>query len=253
MQSLGSEYKVKILVGVVDYNPGVKDYALPKLYENLEICVKQSADILFVSDRQHSFDTHIVQQPRSYHSEDILYLAREYIRDYAYKNKYDAFIWQGIDCFYRNKYDFLRFIRRAERWDILAVGALTSARTNSSIPVARRFTGVGTEQQDIPDDELDSGSIVPCYGFTGADALLVKPPLMQESWMQFKNFRPWYELRDENPHSLCVEEFWIYKLGQKYHNAFWIDTAIRTWHVHEDGIARRWPGEERNINDLSFV
>jgi len=243
---------MKILVGIVDYNPGVKDYALPKLYENLEKCVSRSADILFVSDRQHPYPTEIESIKQSFWSEDILYNAREWIRVYAKNHEYDAFIWQGSDCYYASEWDFIRFIRRARRWDCLAVGALTSARTDSSFPVARRFTGVGTAQENIPDIELHSGLLVECYGFPGADALLVKQPLMSESWMQFDNFRPWYELREENPDSLCIEEFWIWKMGKKYPHAFWLDTSVRTWHAHEDGIARRWPGEEKRIEELYF-
>ncbi len=242
--------QMKILVGVADYNPGVKDYALPTLYKNLEKCVSRHADILFVSDREHPFKT-IVQDIRlGFMSEDILYFAREFIRDYAVKEGYDAFIWQGSDCYYESEYDFARFIRRARRWDIDAVGALTSARTDSNFPVARRFTGRGTEQKNIPDNELHSGNIVPCYGFPGADALLVKGALMEESLHQFPEFVPWYEIRDTNPDSLCIEEYWIWKLGEKYR--FFIDTSIRTYHAHEDGFARRWPGQETLISDLRF-
>lgn len=243
---------MNILVGVVDYNPGVKDYALPKLYENLEVAVAPYADILFVSDRRHPFNTHIVEQKQSFMSEDILYHAREYIREYAWENDYSAFVWQGSDCYYAEWGDFLRLVFAYEDYDYLAIGALTSARTDSNFPVARRFTGNGTEQKNIPYDELISGDVISCYGFPGADALLVGRDLMHESFYQFKNFRPWYELREENPHSLCIEEFWIWKLGQKYDDVFGLDTDIRTWHAHEDGIARRWPGEEMKIEELVF-
>lgn len=243
---------MKILVGVADFNPGVKDYALPKLYENLERCVSRHADILFVSDRKHPIGyTHIDPRNHGFMSEDILYFAREHIRQYAVEAGYDAFIWQGSDCYYNSEWDFARFIRRSNAWDIDAVGALTSARTDSSFPVARRFTGRGTEQKNIPDSELRSGRIVPCYGFPGADALIVKGDLMKESLHQFPEFRPWYELREENPHSLCIEEYWIWKLGEKYN--FFVDTSVRTWHAHEDGTARRWPGEEKSISDLRFA
>src|SRR6187551_39623 len=116
---------MKILVGVADYNPGVKDYALPTLYRNLETCCSRYADILFVSDRQHPMET-IVQDIRlGFMSEDILYFAREEIRRIAVEREYDAFIWQGSDCYYKSRYDFAKFIRRAQRWDIDAVGALT--------------------------------------------------------------------------------------------------------------------------------
>lgn len=241
---------MNILVGVSDFNPGVKDYALPKLYENLEMCVSRHASILFVSDRPHPFDTFVVDESFGFMSEDILYFAREEIRKWAVSNNYDAFIWQGSDCYYNSEWDFARFIRRANRWDIDGVGALTSARTDSMFPVARRFSGNGTEQKNISDDELSSGCIVPCYGFPGADALLIKGKLMHESLHQFEEFKPWYELREENPHSLCIEEYWIWKLGQKYN--FFVDTSIRTWHAHEDGIARRWKGEESTISELRF-
>ncbi len=241
---------MRILVGVADYNPGVKDYALPTLYRNLQTCCSRHADIIFVSDRQHPLETHIVPQPHSFMSEDILYHAREYIRAYAVEKGYDAFIWQGSDCYYSSEWSFKRFIRRAERWDIDSVGALTSARTDSSFPVARRFTGRGTRQENIPDSELLSNNIVPCYGFPGADALLVKGQLMSESLHQFPEFVPWYEIRDTNPDSLCIEEYWIWKLGEKYR--FFIDTSIRTWHAHEDGIARRWKSEEVPISELHF-
>lgn len=243
---------MKILVGVVDYNPGVKDYALPKLYENLEAYAKPHADILFVSDRQHPFKTKIKDQSQSFMSEDILYHSRDYIRAYALHEDYDCFVWQGSDCYYDSEKDFTNLINNLWLKKYFAVGGLTSARTDSQFPIARRFIGWDTEQRNIPDEELLSGDVISCYGFPGADALAVRGPLMAESWMQFAEFKPWYELRDENPHSLCIEEYWILKMGLKYGDVFGLDTSVRTWHACEDGIARRWPGEEKKIEELSF-
>jgi len=243
---------MKILVGIADYNPGVKDYALPKLYENLEACVQPHADILFVSDRTHPFPTRIEYQPQSFMSEDILYETRDFIRSWAATKNYDAFVWQGSDCYYDSEDDFVDLVVSAFKYDYLAVGGLTSARTDSNFPVARRFTGFNHEQKNVPNEELLSGEVVSCYGFPGADALVVRGDLIKESWKQFKGFRPWYELREEDPHSLCIEEFWILKMGLKHGDVFGLNTKVRTWHAHEDGIARRWPGEERQIAELDF-
>ncbi len=246
---------MRVLVGVVDYNPGVKDYALPKLYENLKWAVEPYADILFVSDvPRHPFKTLIYnpQFQNRHMSEDLMYYGREAIRDYAFKYKYDAFVWQGSDCYYAHKYDFKDLVQKAFGSKYLAVGGLTSARTDASFPVARRFIGYGHEQRNIPDDELMSGDVVSCYGFPGADALVIRGKLMSESLHQFPEFKFWYELRDKDPHSLCIEEYWILQMGLKYGDVFAVDTNIRTWHAHEDGIARRWPGQERPISELKF-
>lgn len=243
---------MKCLLGVVNYGSS-KQYALPKLYECLEKCVKGHADILFVSDETHPFDTHIEGYgSHSNYSEDMTYFGREFIRKRALNEGYDAFIWQGVDCYYTSKWDFLRFLRRSRAWEYMAVGALTAARSDENVAVARRFTNdKTTEQNDIPKDVLLSSNIVPA-GFPGADALLVKRPLMHESWINWE-YEPWYKNRDRLPHSLCCEEFWCWKVTKEYGNVIGLDTSVRTWHAHEDGIARRWPGETKGIEELSWI
>jgi hypothetical protein len=243
---------MKILMGIVDFNPGIKDYALPKLYECLEKCVKYYVDILFISDREHPFHTQIVPYHGGAYSEDVLIQGREQIRLYAIQEDYDAFIWQGSDCYYISENDFLKFINNAINSSLLAIGALTSARENENYAVARRFVDLyNSEQKDIADWELISGSTV-YAGFPGADALFIKKDLFNMSWTNWENFKPWYELRPTNPHSLCAEEFWCLKVRQKYGDVIGLDTSIRTYHAHEDGWARRWPGEKIRIEDLSF-
>lgn len=240
-------------MGIVDYNPGVKDYALPKLYENLKTCQKY-VDVVFISDRDHDpFKTKCYPMKQSNWSEDILFHTRNYIRFLAIRGNYDAFIWQGSDCYYDSEIDFLLFIANAVESNFKAIGALTSARTNSYLPVARRFVNIKVrgQQETISEDELNSGECIEA-GFPGADALFVKKDLFGESWFNWKNFKPWYELRDENPHSLCVEEFWCLKVIEKYGNVIGLDTSTKMWHASEDGYARRWPGQIKRIEDLHF-
>lgn len=246
-------YEMKVLVGIVDYNPGVKDYALLKLYENISEYIEPNADILFISDREHEWETIHEPIPHSWMSEDILYVGRDVIREIAVKRNYDAFVWQGLDCYYHGSTDFVRLIDNAFDHKFFALGGLTAARSDENFPVARRFTGFEHFQRNIPDDELMSGECISCFGFPGADALVVRGDLMHESWTQFKGFKPWYELRPTMPDSLCIEEYWILKMGLKYGDVIGLDTSVRTWHAHEDGIARRWPGETKRISDLTFV
>lgn len=236
---------MKLLVGIASHSTA-KDYTHAKLLENMEECVTAHADVMTFGDRPiHGLPHYDMPPILSAWQDDYTYESRDMIREYAALNEYDAFIWQGSDCYYSSAHDFSRFIERAEESKYDAVGALTAGRNRPSYAVARRFSG-GPVQYDIPDEELHSGEIVPA-GYPGTDAILVKSSLFHLSWKDM-DYTPWYR----SDSKLCCEEFWCMKvleLGFK----IGLDTSIRTWHVHENGMASRWLGEYTHQDFLEFA
>lgn len=236
---------MKLLVGIASHSTA-KDYTHEKLLENMQACVMPYADVLSFGDRRIPGIDHIdMPYVPSVWSDDMVYESREEIRQYAAENNYDAFIWQGSDCYYHSSVQFQLFVQRAMYSDYDSVGALTPGRNRPDYAVARRFTS-GHEQEEIPHDELTSGRIIPA-GYPGTDAILIKPKLFEKSWTDW-DYIPWYEF---GPGGLCIEEFWCMKVIQMGYS-IGLDTAIRTWHVHETGMAARWPNEFVHQSQLSW-
>jgi len=236
---------MRILVGITSYSEA-KNYTHKKLVENMETCVQPVADVMTFGDKTIPGIEHFpMPSIPSTWADDYLYEARDRIRSYAAEGDYDAFIWQGSDCYYNSYADFKLFTERAMVSNYDAVGALTAGRNRPDYPVARRFTDGGPAQHEIPEEILLSGTIVDA-GFPGADALLVKKNLFNETWKNWY-YTPWYE----HPAELCVEEFWCMIVTRMGHR-IGLDTFIRTWHVHENGMASRWPMEYEHQDDLVF-
>lgn len=237
---------MKLLVGIASHSTA-KDYTHKKLEENMTKCVAPYADVMVFGDRSIGNLSYFPMPAiQTTWQDDYTYESRDMIRQYAYANAYDAFIWQGSDCYYASEHDFISFINRAALSDYDAVGALTSGRNKPEYAVARRFVN-GSEQEQINESELKTGEIIPA-GFPGADALLVKSSLFDESWKDWK-YTSWYLYRED--HHLCVEEFWCMKVLEKGYK-IGLDTSILTWHVHENGMASRWPDQYVDQKTLHF-
>lgn len=238
-----------ILVGVSSHG-SAKDYVHKKFKENMLKCVQPWADIIVFGDREIDGLDHIYMDPiHSCWQDDMTYESREEIRKFAADNDYDAFIWQGVDCLYHSEDDFRQFCRAAHLSEFDAIGALTAGRNRPDYAVARRFIGNTKEQVDISTHELNSSKIIPA-GFPGADALLVRKSMFLESWMKW-DYISWYNQRDIEQNPLCIEEYWCWKTSNSGFT-IGLDTGIRTWHVHENGMAARWPGEYTHQDNLCF-
>lgn len=239
---------MKVLVGVVAYGEQ-KKYVYSKFAEMAEACIAPHADLVVAGDASHGFpatDWIPMRSGIKDYVEDIIMEGREALRIAALEGGYDAYVHQGVDCLYHGRHDFLRLISH----DVTIVGALTSARNDAMFPVARRFD-FGTDfletQHQIPDHELRSGNMVPA-GYPGADALMVKRAALG---VGYDGHTKWYDRVAQGRPNLECEENLLLQLSRKGFDP-WLDTNIRTWHVHEDGIARRWPGEEKPLNELHW-
>jgi hypothetical protein len=228
-----------------------KDYVVPKWYEMYRACCEGLVEPLLVGDRPTEVLPFIAAESPGPTSEDMLIVGREIVRQEAIKRNSPMFIWQGIDCFYRSREDFVRLLTAAEEWSA-PIGALTASRTDSNYAVARRYTDTAGRQEDIPRDELleaiEKDAIIPA-GFPGADALVV--PWSHYDF-DFGDHLPWYTRLAQGTPNLCAEEFWCLKAiraGMKV----WLHCGIRTWHVHdEDLVARMWPGIEVPMSSLTW-
>jgi len=238
---------VKVLVGITSYGTA-KSYMDAALYRNMLECVSPlDVDVVVYGDRRVPGLPYAPLDfvPTTW-SDDMTYVGRDHIRFVAQRYGYDAFIWQGIDCLYDSAEDFQSFLARADASEYDAIGALTAARNRPDYPVARRFVENTSSQVETSTVELMSGDIIPA-GFPGADALLVKSNLFHLSWRDW-DYTPWYNYAGKDP--ICVEEFWCMKvLNLGY--SIGLDTSIRTWHVHETGLAARWPNETKNLSEFS--
>lgn len=240
---------MKILVGVSSHGPN-KNYVHEKFYENMVTCVADFANVVTFGDTPIKDLEHVDLPPvHTMWQDDMTYQSRDVQLHYAEWNDYDALIWQGVDCLYKSKSDFARFIAGAQRGSYDAVGALTAGRNRPDYPIARRYTIVGDSitPNEISHTELYGGRTI-YAGFPGADALFIKKQLFGITFDSL-NYTPWYTKPDGG---LCVEEVWCaeaikrgFKIG--------LDCGVKTWHVHENGMASAWPGEYVNQQELNFV
>lgn len=254
----------RVLCGVVDYGHG-KAYVRDKFWEMAESCLipNDGLDLVVASHDPSLARGHSFIQMNGHHAyvEDMLMEAREVMRRWALDSGYDKLMWQGIDALWQSREDVRQVLWN--RQDIVA--PLISARSDSQHAVARRFRrginpfnldGNGDlgapwwveEQDDIPEPELRSGSIVPA-GFPGGDNIVLARRVLDRSWLGAH--KPWYKrVADGETNIECIEWFCLDAIRKGYTS--WVDTGVKVWHVHEDGIARMWKGIEKPMGELTW-
>lgn len=244
------------LLGILKFGTS-KDYCFPKITEMLEECCEGIVEILWVSESKvGKYETITIPMP-GMTSEEMCMEGRALIRVEAICRDSPAYVFQGIDCFYRSRAEFKRLIDEVVDGPYLAVGGLTCARSDSHHAVARRFLrdewGARLETQaDIDADTLEwaieEEAVIEAGGFVGADAFVCHRDLFGYGW---EGHTPWYVRVSEGRPNLCAEEWMMLQMVRGGHRVH-LDCGVRTWHVHEDGVARMYPGVERPLETLGW-
>lgn len=253
---------MKILCGIVYYGHG-KQYVYPQFINMMNRCMVMD-DVKFAWATDHDpplpgmspCDYVIPMGPGHVYVEDMLIDGRDKIRQIGLDEGFDKVLYQGIDCLWQSREDFLAVASH----DVPVVSALTSARSDSNYAVARRFkldehyiaepdelAPITLEQEDISDDELNRGGLIRS-GFPGADAIFFRNDTLQYDW---GDHDPWYIRQARGGVNVDCMEYTCYKLITLGKRCY-VDADRKVWHVHEDGIARMWKGIEKPLNDLSW-
>lgn len=235
---------MKVLAGIVNFSHA-KDYCKPKLLEMIDACVIPCVDdIIVVGDNPVGHLPYAHLSCNSSYAEDMLITGREWLRRYAIEEDFDKMLWQGMDCFWKSEED----VRTVMEHNVPVVSALTSARDDANKAIARRFVDKEGNQEDISDDELLDGGLIES-GFPGADAIFIDRDVFSYPFKE--GHTPWYERVNRGQVNLCVEENWCLELTKSGIKQY-VDADVRVFHAHEDGIARAWPGEERQMEMLTW-
>jgi hypothetical protein len=203
-------------------------------------------DVIVVGDRPVGKWPFARLECDSSYADDMLMVGREWLRKYALSEGYDTMLWQGMDCYWPDELSFEITRESLDEYDV--VSALTTARDDATHAIARRFTDDEGNQEPIPEEELDSGLLIDS-GFPGADAMFIDKAVFAEPFAE--GHTPWYKRVEAGDVNICVEENWVLNLLKSGY-AVGLDTEIKVWHAHEDGIARRWKGQELRLEDLSW-
>jgi hypothetical protein len=241
---------MNVLVGITSYTAN-KSYVFPKLEEMLEACVVPVVgrdNIIVVGDTPICGDFPFYPMPLPGHyAEDMLMASRQKMLEFAIAHDYDKLVWQGVDALFQNKEDFERLVSYPSSFDLIA--PLISARADASHAICRRFLSLlEGDQVDVPEEELHSGELI-LTGFPGADNIVLNKQVFEVPFTE--DHDPWYERVAEGRTNVCVEEEFVRRCLLLGHHC-WCDTALKVFHVHEDGIARMWPGIERPMAELSW-
>jgi hypothetical protein len=244
---------VRTLVGIVAYGDS-KAYIMPKFNEMLDACIRpvEAVDIAWVSDRHiKNGDFNLIMTGSHLYVEDMLIEGRELLRKFALQHGYTKLCHQGVDCLWQSQQGFERVLSH----DVPIVGPLITARNDPDFAVARRFHAEGVEppyqykeeQYDIPEFELESGLLIPS-GFPGADAIFYRQDVMD---LSFEGHKPWYlRVRDGETNIECME-YTILNAANRGQAAY-VDTMVKVWHVHENGVANMWKGITKPMNELEW-
>lgn len=252
---------MKTLVGIINYG-GAKMYMFPKLIEMLESCIFPipGVTVMWATDLPAETASQIYPGDVFYeipekgltYAEDMLMHGREAFRQLAIEDGYDAMLWQGVDAPWMSREDVERILKMLEEPDVAVAAPLISARDDGNFAIARRY--VHTEGQfsefqvNIPAVELSSGDVIHA-GFPGADNIALRKDTFDISWKD--GHIQWYRRVVAGSPNLCFEEWLLRELSNRGQVA-WLDTAVKVWHVHEDCVARMWPGIEKPLSDLSW-
>lgn len=239
----------------VTFSSGAKAYAMPLFSAMAHAVYEPHADVRIYGDwNVGGFEQIFVPTPNaSTYAEDMLMATRERAFADARAEGRPALVLAGIDALLETPSEFARLLNEAQ-FLRGAVAPLITARSDANHAICRRFyraPGGGhldllETQHDVPVRELTGGDLIPT-GFPGADNLVVSSELFDVPFAE--GHTPWYERVAQGRVNLCVEEEWVLRCLRAGHR-FACDTSVKAWHVHEDGVARRWRGVEKRMGDL---
>jgi hypothetical protein len=242
---------VKILYGVTLMG-AAKNYIVPKFIEMANACIVPHADVLLVGDVEIPGFRHIschARQVRPNFAEDMLWETDLVIQRTAIAEGYDVMFPAGIDQLWDSPDDLPALVANMGEYD--GMGTLQAARTDSNVAVCRRFVNGDGTQIDVPDGELESGAIIET-GFPGFDTCALTRRAFRIPWWDLDpHAMAWYERVEAGLVNICAQEWLVMEL-QRYGMKVGCNTAIKTWHVHEDMTARMWRGIERDVREMSW-
>lgn len=234
------------LIGIV-YVGTAKSYC-HKLMEQHAKTVLREFDVIVAVDQLGRTSLKEIQfQPRDHgvFATTIVEHGKEALRLHALQNGYDALVWQGIDMFYRNRYDFEQLLNACTP-DRPVMSALQAGRNRPDYPVCREFVpGGGTGQRELPQELLheavQAGKILKVRGYPGSDATVIRSEVLET--VRMDGYEPWVARRSHDEHALGPEEFWCWSAITRNAVVPRVHCGVRPYHLHEDMTAARYPGE----------
>lgn len=249
---------MKFLIGTTIVT-NAKDYAVAKFEEQVEKVfftdrTSHQIDVLAITDNKSKtwLPSHPIESNVSIFATDIIYHGKEQLKKVAIEEQYDAIVWQGIDCYYDTVDDFLNLLGWSEQLHI--VGALIAGRDKENYPVCREFRKEGDKytrlQNEIPPSELQQGKLLQVPGYIGSDATIITRNALETITMD--GYLPWHLVHQNIEGALGPEEWFMWSAVQRHGFIPCCDTSIRPWHAHETGRTVRYPGEVKDLNELSW-
>lgn len=245
---------MKVLLGCV-YAGTQKSYAL-STFEKMCKFLPIEMDVLVVTDDPNlkvDLPTLHALAPGMIWATDIVYHGKEILRNIALRDGYDALIWQGIDCYYKDPHsDVNQLISAIESGEDIA-GALVAGRNNYEYPVCREFKREDgkwlKDQIELPTEFFD-GSAKRVYGYIGSDATILSRKALANVSMD--GYMPWHIVKD-NKYGLSAlgpEEYWMWSAIERNGIIPSIDTNILPFHFHEDEWGAQLHGRKIRIEEM---
>lgn len=249
---------MRVLVGTI-YVGTSKRYCLDKFWE-MSRAVFSDVDVAVVTDQTitvPSAPNYVglqYQGPPSTYATVICDHGKRQLREYALSYGYDYLVYQGVDCFYRDHYDFEELLRVASTCHI--TGALVAGRDKPDYPVCREFVMRDgewtTEEVELPHSYFSNRrpAVFNNMGYVGSDATVLSRWVMGN--VDVSGYQEWSEHRDE-PHWLGPDE-WLQYRAIKDHGVYpVIHCGVRPYHAYEDGTCARYKGETCPLEDLHWT
>lgn len=258
---------MKHLVAVTLYGHG-KDYVVPAFSCMAAACMLgwPGVDVIVIGDRPVP-GLQFVQGPPvrgNGWAEDMLIASRSMAFDMAIDGDYDTLMLHGIDALWQSPADFHTILNPPPGIkDIYTIRApMITARSDADFLIAREFKDFETgEQMDSKakwiDWDASTATWVPNAGFPGADNMAIDRSAFTAVPFA-EGHTPWYErILDEEAQNLCVEEEWCRRALMPdaegiQDRMIGLNTKVKVWHVHEDGVARMWKGKTKPLKDLDW-
>jgi hypothetical protein len=237
---------MRVLIGVTDYGDA-KGYIMPSFLQMLAAIRRRSLHDVHIAWAGNAapmpVEWELIGTPGLTYADDMLRESREWFMTLA--PSYGRVVWQGVDALYQSVEDFDKLVAGGAVADVVA--PLICARADEGFAIARRFVDSTKVQYDIPDEELCSGRIVPS-GFAGADNFFISPSAYS---VEVQDYVPWYVKVNNGKPNTCYEEDWVWQALLEGKSVM-LDTSVPVWHVHEDNIARMYPGIRQPLSELPW-
>mgnify|MGYP000878600892 CR=1 FL=1 len=244
---------MKVLVSTI--NVGESKMYVEPAFEQMANVVFDGFDLICAVDehgRTGMPEILTAPEANSFWCTDVCYYAKmDTIRDYFLAGDWTHLVWQGVDCLFDTRDDFLRLVELAKSCDI--AGALIAGRNRPDYPVCRRFIDGTREQEEMREDLLLNRQPIVVPGFIGSDATILSRKAVENITM--KGYEHWATYKDQcdlKSGALCSDEWFMYRAIKDFGIIPVCHTGIRPWHVHENGLAARYPGEARQLAELSW-